>query len=143
MLSFYKVVPDVSPYYNNFDCYALLGGLGFFFVVLWGFFWKGVLGFFVVVLFFGSSPSPLLLLKLSSGQQDPPSKLPFLSYSKSTDLATKILPATIMIPQQTSMVCLEQYSRQGEKTHEPKNFFPFKSIELALANRLVSRLQFA
>lgn len=84
---------------------------------------------------------PPLLSKLSAGQ-DSPSKLPFLSYSKSTDLATSILPPAIMIPQQTSMLSLEQYSRKTEKPCEAKNFLPFKSIEFALANKMVSRLQF-
>lgn len=67
-----------------------------------------------------------VLSKLSSGQDDSPCKLPFLSYSKGTDLATNIHPPTIMTPQQTNMVCPEQYSRQGEKTPEAKNAFCFQ-----------------
>lgn len=66
-----------------------------------------------------------VLWKVSSGQQNSPRKLSFLSNSKGTDLAADIHPPTIMTPQQkTSMVCLEQYSIQGEKTQgEVKNFF--------------------
>jgi len=65
-------------------------------------------------------------VKALSGQQDPPRKFIFLSYSKITDLAPKILPPTIMTPQQTIMVCPEHYFRQGEKTREAKNFFSFQ-----------------
>lgn len=39
MLSFHKVVPELSPYYNYCDCYALLGGLGVFVAV--ALFWRG------------------------------------------------------------------------------------------------------
>lgn len=43
MLSFHKVVLEVSSYYNNFDHYALLGGFSWMwsfglFVLVWLFF---------------------------------------------------------------------------------------------------------
>lgn len=136
MLSFHKVVPEVSSYYNNSDHYALLGGFSWMwgfgfvlFVLVWLFFFflrgevgAGAMGWWHVEWGFLSP----VLSKLSSGQDDSPCKLPFLSYSKGTDLATNIHPPTIMTPQQANMVCPEQYSRQGEKTPEAKNAFCFQ-----------------